>query len=88
MQNHSIQQYLVEQGFADGCLKGSENKMTHSSPLDVLRQYLAHTVDWWAITGRGTSSCINPVEIWTIIVGPSSHEKSAPFFGFHLEIRR
>jgi hypothetical protein len=45
MQNHGIQPFLVERGFADGCLKGSENKMTHSSPLDVLRQYLAHTVD-------------------------------------------
>jgi hypothetical protein len=45
MQNHGIQPFLVERGFADGCMKGSENKMTHSSPLDVLRQYLAHTVD-------------------------------------------
>jgi hypothetical protein len=45
MQNHGIQPFLVEHGFADGCLKGSENDITHSSPLDVLRQYLAHTDD-------------------------------------------
>ena len=45
MQNDGIQPFLVERDFADGCMKGSENKMTHSSPLDVLRQYLAHTVD-------------------------------------------
>jgi hypothetical protein len=45
IQNVGIQPFLAEQGFADGCLKGSENKMTHSSPLDVLRQHLAHTVD-------------------------------------------
>jgi hypothetical protein len=45
MQNHGIQPLLVEHGFADICLKGSEKKRTHSSPLDVLRQYLPHTVD-------------------------------------------
>ena len=31
MQNHGIQPFVVERGsFTDGCLKGSENKMTYS----------------------------------------------------------
>ena len=80
MQNVDVQPFVVEGGFADRCLKWSENKMTNTLPPDVVRQDLAHIANEWAITGPTTSSCNVPVKIWTIIVGSPKHEKHRAIF--------